>query len=180
MLGLKEQLATIMTVIPSGSNVALLDGPVHRNIGDHIIHLGTERLFQDHGVNLVARAHIHNYNRRWLRRRIDENTIIVCSGGGHLGDLYPHHQRLREQAVADFSGHRIVVLPQSVYFRDAACMKSAADIFRRHGNVHLFLRDRDSLRKAETMGLDNLHLAPDMAHALYPVVSPFELENGPW
>ncbi len=172
MLQLKQRIGIITTVIPTGSNIALLDEPVHRNIGDHLIHLGTERFFSDHGISQIARAHTYNYRRRWLRQQIDVDTIIVCSGGGHLGDLYPAHQRLREQVVVDFPDHRIVVLPQSLYFKDAAHMRRAAAVFRGHRDFHLFLRDRDSLRQAETMNLHSLRLAPDMAHALYPIASP--------
>ena len=166
---LSQKLAKITSSIPNGSEVALLDEPLHRNIGDHVIHLGTLRFFEEHQIALVARAHCHNYDRGWLRRKIGADTIIVCSGGGHLGDLYYHHQRLREQVIEDFPANRIVVLPQSVFFRSAERQRQAVEAFRRHRDFHLFLRDEGSLRKAMEMGLGNLHLAPDMAHGLYPI-----------
>lgn len=169
MLRLKHSLEVILTVIPKGSRIALLDEPVHRNIGDHLIHLGIERFFREHDMEIIARAHTFSYRRPWLGRRISRDTVIACNGGGHLGDLYPGHQQLRERVVTDFPGHRVVVLPQSMYFKDNRPMRQAAALFGQHPDFHLFLRDRDSMQQAEAMGLGKLYLAPDMAHALYPI-----------
>ncbi len=169
---LKQALELITAAIPPGSRVALLDEPVHRNIGDHLIHLGTERFFRDHQIVLVARAHVYSYHPRWLRRRLGRETIIVCSGGGHLGDLYPAHQRLRAQVVKDFPHCRVVVLPQSLYFRSELRMREAASVFGNHPDLHLFLRERDSYTRAREMKLDRTYLAPDMVHALHPLDRP--------
>ena len=169
MLRLKRELGAITAVIPEGSHIALLDEPVNRSIGDHLIHLGTERFFLEHNIITVARANLYNYHRRWLGRIIGNDTIIACYGGGNFGDIHLQHQQLRERLVTDFPDHRIVVLPQSVYFRDTGRMQQAAAVFRNHADLHLFLRDRRSRQQAEAMRLDNLYLVPDMAHALYPL-----------
>lgn len=173
LLRLKRELTAITALVPPGSRVALLDEPVHRNIGDHLIHLGIERFVQDHKMSIVARANTYNYHRGWFNRHIDGDTVILCCGGGHLGDLYPHHQQLREQAITDFPGHRVVILPQSVYFRNPAAERQASAIFRAHPDFHLFVRDRESLARADRMGVGNLYLVPDMAHALYPLDAVF-------
>ncbi len=165
---LKQQLSIISRAIPNGSVVAMVDEPVHRNIGDHLIHLGIENYFREHGIKVVARANTHSYHYRWFRRHIDKNTIIACHGGGHLGDLYPAHQRLREGVVKDFPSQRVVVLPQSLYFQNPNGLQQAARVFGQHPDFHLFIRDHDSMCLAEAMGLTNLYLAPDMAHALHP------------
>jgi len=169
MLRLKQSLETITSAIPTGSPVALIDEPVHRNVGDHLIHLGITQFFREHDISIVARAHTYSYHHVWLGRRITRDTVLVCCGGGHFGDLYPAHQTLREQLVRDFPQNRIVVLPQSLYFEDKDRMRRAGDIFRNHTDFHLFLRDQDSRQRAEVLGLDKLYLAPDMAHALYPI-----------
>jgi len=169
MLRLKQSLETIISAIPIGSRVALIDEPVHRNVGDHLIHLGITQFFREHDISITARAHTYSYHHRWLGRRVTRDTVLVCCGGGHLGDLYPAHQTLREQLVRDFPRNRIVVLPQSLYFEDKDRMRLAGDIFRDHPDFHLFLRDQDSRQRAEALGLDKLYLAPDMAHALYPI-----------
>lgn len=166
---LQSKLEAISAIIPEGSDIAMVDEPVHRNIGDHLIHAGIERFFQQHGCTIVTRANTYSYSRRWFARHLNDDTLIVCHGGGHLGDLYPAHQRLREQLLRDFPQHRIVVLPQSIHFQCQAARDRAAEAFQAHSDFHLFVRDRQSLEKARAMQLPNVYLAPDMVHALYPL-----------
>lgn len=165
---LKDQLSVITEVLPAGSQVALVDEPVHRNIGDHLIHLGTTQFLNDHDIQTVVRANTYNYHRSWFAKHLTPETIIVCHGGGHFGDLYPAHQHLREQVAKDFRSNRIVTLPQSIYFRDPNKAHRAAAALRQHPDFHLFVRDHDSLKKAKALQFPNLYLAPDMAHALSP------------
>jgi len=171
---LKGQLSVITEVLPAGSQIAMVDEPVHRNIGDHLIHLGTTQFLRDHNIQTVVRANTYSYHRSWFAKCVNPETIIVCHGGGHFGDLYPAHQRLREKVAKDFPSNRIVTLPQSIYFKDPIEAHRAALALRQHPDYHLFVRDRDSLRKAEALQLPNLYLAPDMAHAL----SPYPGQNG--
>jgi pyruvyl transferase EpsO len=178
MLDLRCAHGEVIQVIGPGVSIALLDEPVHRNIGDYLIQRGTERFFSQLGTPIIARAHVYSYNRRTLARRLRPDTALVCAGGGHLGDLYPSHQRLREQLVADFPDRRIVILPQSLYFRSADAEAQMTRAFAAHADLHVFLRDQDSLQRAERLGLSNLHLAPDMAHALYPIVIKWQTQNG--
>jgi len=165
---LKGQLSIITEVLPAGSQIAMVDEPVHRNIGDHLIHNGITQFLRDHNIQTVARANTYSYHRSWFSKCLNPETIIVCHGGGHFGDLYPAHQRLREKVAKDFPSNRIVTLPQSIYFKDPIEARRAARALRQHPDYHLFVRDRDSLRKAEALQLPNLYLAPDMAHALSP------------
>lgn len=171
MRDLRLALGEIIRIIGHSVSIALLDEPVHRNIGDHLIQRGTERFFAELHSRIVARAHVHSYKRSALARQLRPDTVLVCAGGGHLGDLYPSHQWMREHVVADFSDRRIVILPQSLYFRNADAEACMARAFLAHPDLHLFLRDNDSLQRAEQLGLSNLHLAPDMAHALYPLAT---------
>ncbi len=174
MPDLGRALRVIVEVVGKDNSVALLDEPIHRNIGDHLIQLGTEKFLAQQGHVVAARAHGHSYGRRALARRLRPDTVLVCAGGGHLGDLYPAHQRLREQLITDFPRRRIVVLPQSLYLRDPANAARMVESFNSHPDLHLFLRDRDSLGRAAGLGLRNLRLAPDMAHALYPLAATSE------
>lgn len=169
MLAIKQQLCRLLSFIPPGSRVVCVDEPLHRNIGDHLIHLGMERFFREHGMRVAARVHRYNYSRRWLGRALSAQTILVCSGGGHLGNLYPWHQALRAQLMVDFPHHRIVILPQSLYFSRPESRHPFVSQFNRHPDCHVFLRDRDSLAQAEQIKLHRIYLAPDMAHALYPL-----------
>lgn len=165
---LKDQLSIITEVVPPGSQVAMVDEPVHRNIGDHLIHLGITQFLRDHNIQTMVRANTYSYDRRWFAKHIDPETIVITHGGGHFGDLYPAHQHLREKIARDFPSNRVVTLSQSIYFNDPDKAHGATAALRRHPDYHLFVRDRDSLRKAKALQFTNVYLAPDMAHALAP------------
>lgn len=176
MLRLRAKLDLLLDLIPRGSTIALLDEPVHRNIGDHMIQRGSEAFFHHHGIEIAYRASTWDYASRRARAGIPPDAILVCQGGGHLGDLYPHHQRLREQVIQDFPAQRIVMLPQSIYFRDPAAERRAVAAFAAHPRLHLCLRDQVSFERARAWGCCAIYLAPDMVHALWPIKVP---EPGP-
>jgi pyruvyl transferase EpsO len=88
----------------------------------------------------------------------------VFTGGGNFGDLWDRHQLYREHVARTFPDRRIVVLPQTVHFRDAANLERAAASFRGHPDLHLIARDAVShavLRDA--FPEHHVAMAPDMA-----------------
>lgn len=162
---IKHHLDLICRVIPSGSQIVYMDYPVHENIGDLLILKGTEAFFRDNGIRVRKRLSFLNFRKGM---RIPPDWIIVCHGGGNFGDLYPANQQLRETLVADYPDHRIVVLPQTVYFRDESEQGRSLERFARHPDFHLFVRDERSRERAAGI-LPNVYLCPDMAHGLYPL-----------
>jgi pyruvyl transferase EpsO len=169
MQNLKTKLDDILGLVEPGSRIALVDEPIHRNIGDHLIQWGSECFFNNHGMRIVYRASTWDYRSSRAQAAINSGDVIICQGGGHLGDLYPHHQRLREQVIRDFPENRIVVLPQSVYFQDPDAEQRAAAVFRSHKDFHLCLRDQQSFDLASGWSCAATSLLPDMAHALWPL-----------
>lgn len=162
---LKRMLLPILEVVPPGSQIVYLDYPVHENIGDLLIMKGTELFFREHGIRVRKRLCIHQFR---ARMRLPRDWIIVCHGGGNFGDLYPGNQRLRERAARAYPHHRIVVLPQTVYFSDAERLERSLRRLGEHSDFHLFVRDRVSYQAVKGK-LANVYLAPDMAHQLYPI-----------
>ncbi len=162
---LKRMLLPILEVVPPDSQIVYLDYPVHENIGDLLIMKGTELFFREHRIRVRKRLCIHQFR---TRMRLPRQWIIVCHGGGNFGDLYPGNQRLREQAARAYPHHRIVVLPQTVYFADAARQERSLRRLGEHSDFHLFVRDRTSYETVRGK-LANVYLSPDMAHQLYPI-----------
>ncbi|MBS0419371.1 MAG: polysaccharide pyruvyl transferase family protein [Proteobacteria bacterium] len=163
---LKGRLSGLLSFLPVERPLVYLDYPVHLNFGDLLIMKGTERFFADCGHRIEARAAYMSFSDS-LRRRITGDTILVMHGGGNFGDLYPVHQRFREQVVRQFPDNRIVVLPQSVYFSSASALEQSAEVFRAHRDIVLCLRDHASVRRAGTRFTHNTVLMPDMAHQLW-------------
>lgn len=175
MDALKKELSMIDEVIPFGSRILYVDYPVHFNVGDLLIMMGTEAFFADRRYSVVGKYSVHGVP---IKRRskpffptlpkLDRDVIVVLHGGGNLGDLYPWHQHIRELLVKTYPGNRIVVLPQTIHFDAEENLARAAKSFQHHGDLHLYVRDTHSAMVAQQkMGLKNVRLCPDMAHFLW-------------
>jgi pyruvyl transferase EpsO len=83
--------------------------------------------------------------------------------------LYPNIHDLREELITRFTNNRVVILPQTIFFKSDANCERAAAAFRNHPDLHFFIRDKVSQQIARRF-TNNVYLAPDMAHQLYPIV----------
>lgn len=155
----------LATLIPEGSKVALFDFPNHSNVGDSAIWLG-EKLYLEQTVkaNIIA---VDDFNLR-LRPfpKLPPETLILIHGGGNFGDLYPLHQEHRESLISHYKEHRIIQMPQSIYYQNNARRLQTRAILNRHPDFHLLARDRDSLAQARDLHTGPSYLCPDMAHCL--------------
>jgi len=150
----------------AGSRYVLIDFPDHPNVGDSAIWLGELAMLRtvtgrdpdyvatwhDLDVGFVARSH--------------PGTKVILHGGGNLGDIWPHHQRLRETILTSIRDRPVIQLPQSIHFRDAAAARRFAEIAAAHPDFTLYVRDRPSLAIATVLLDGPVALAPDSAFAL--------------
>lgn len=166
MNSLKGKHAAINNLL-KGKTVAYIDIPVHFNVGDLLIYLGTEAFFKDNGIDVVYRADAKHVSFNKLKN-VD---AIVMHGGGNFGDLYDHggHQTIREKIASKFTDKLIVCLPQTIFFSKTDRMEKSAEIFSKHKNFHFFVRDLKSLEVAKRFS-SKASLMPDMAHSLHPLV----------
>jgi pyruvyl transferase EpsO len=141
-----------------------VDIPMHGNIGDLLIMLGTLAFFKKHDLKPRMISPFFSFNPDWLGK----DDVVVFHGGGNFGDLYPFFQQLRERVAAARPGNRIVILPQSIHFSSPEKAAESAAIFRRHPDLHLCVRDKVSFEQARAF-TDKVYLLPDMAHQLYPL-----------
>jgi len=179
---LKRKLAGIVEVIPRSKPVIYLDYPMHGNIGDLLIHAGTDKFFADYGYDVIGRFSIHEFclchrpgkplvffkeSVGRLDALVKTGAIIVFHGGGNLGDIYPDYQMFRELVIARYPDAPTVILPQSIHFGDQAKRAAVAKTFAAHSRLFIFARDRESLDFARTDCGCEATLMPDMAHALW-------------
>lgn len=167
MEALKKQLLQILNVIPRGSSIHYVDYPVHSNGGDLLIMKGTEAFFKDYDIRVQARYSVLDFPDKL---KIPKDHIIVLHGGGNFGDLYPVHQKLREKIIADYPNNRIVMLPQTIFYKKDSEFDRTARIFNGHKDVHLYVRDTLSYDAASRkFHKCCVYLSPDMAHQLWPI-----------
>ena len=150
---------------------ALLDFPNQPNVGDSAIWLAEEGWLQAAGTTIAYRCDIPTFSPEALRAAISRGVILL-SGGGNLGDLWPAHQHFREHVVQSFPHCPIIQLPQSISFNDPRNLARARSIFNAHPDLTLLLRDEQSLELARTEFRTRSILCPDMALALGPLARP--------
>lgn len=143
-----------------------VDYPMHGNVGDLLIMLGTLAFFKKAGLTPRLMSPYFSFKKEWIA----DDDVIVFHGGGNFGDLYPVCQELRERIASAKPGNRIIVMPQSLHFSTPEKAAASAVFFRSHPDLHLCVRDAVSLEVARQF-TDKVYLLPDMAHQLYPLAS---------
>lgn len=151
-------------LISERNTIALFDFPNHPNVGDSAIWLGEESYFRKHNLKIIAVD-----DCKLVRRplpKLSNDVVILIHGGGNFGDLYPHHQNLREKIITHYREHRVIQLPQSIHFQDRDKETACRKILNDHKDFHLLARDRNSLSQAEKLHYGPSYLCPDMALCL--------------
>lgn len=172
MEGLKAHHAIIAGML-KGKRFHYIDIPIHDNIGDLLIMLGTLRFFETNHLKPATIATTHSFKHEWVK----PGDVLVFHGGGNFGDLYGHIHQDREKVIMAFPGNQIILMPQTLFFSsDAARAQSAANLSR-HPDLHLFVRDLVSQKMAYEF-TPHVYLVPDMAHQLYPVATPDKQGQG--
>lgn len=150
------------------TDYVLLDIPNHKNIGDNLIWEGELCFLKKH-------IHFKNlYSANVLN--IDFNKIpigktILFHGGGNWGDLYPVCQQLRLKVVQKYQENRIIVFPQTVYYKNKELLATECAVFNEHPDIYICARDQRSYNMlAQHIAHSKLLLLPDMAFCIDHIV----------
>lgn len=161
-----ETTSTLEAVLGRGREVALLDTPRHRNLGDSLLWAGSLAYL----ARLDHRVVYHTDQGRFRDsdiRRLPRDAVFVFKGGGNLGDLYPAEDEFRRHVIKTFRDREFVILPQSFYYRSAHELEQARRDYAHASSLTVMLRERRSLAAiAEAMPELNVVFAPDMALGL--------------
>lgn len=170
--GLQRRIEdTLDPLIGDARTVICLNVPFHTNIGDALIWLGTQAYLERKGIRIEYMASHVNVSLRTVRRC--GSHLILLQGGGNFGDLWPVPHAVSERVVSTFPHHRVVLLPQSVHFRDPARLQQCQAIFARHADLHLCLREEASFAFCQRHFPQTVsYLCPDMAWNVGVVDSP--------
>lgn len=154
-----------LALVP-GLPTALLDFPDHSNIGDSAIWAGEMVGLREASCDLRYVCDVDSFCESVLRRRMPFGQILL-HGGGNFGTVWPRYQAFREAVVQRFPDYRVVQLPQSLHFDDAAVLSRARRRLSAHPDFLLMVRDRRSeILASEQLNLSTL-LCPDSALLLH-------------
>ena len=114
---------------------------------------GERALFERLGAAIAYACDVRTYVPEALDAALGGGMILI-HGGGNLGDVWPRHQRLREQVLADFPGVPVVQLPQSIHFDDPAEAAAFRAAVGAHGDFVVLAREGSpsSGRRSSSIG----------------------------
>lgn len=150
----------------------LFNSPDYSNLGDHAIALGEREFFQQFFPQWkLLQVSCEEYVRENLKikRAIRDNDILLLSGGGYMGTLWPRFDDIVRHIVTTYPHNKIFILPQSLYYEDSAFgraeMVSEKRCLEQHVQCYLALRERISFARAKEFfgSMQKLALVPDMA-----------------
>lgn len=155
--------------------IILINTPLHTNIGDHLITVAEQKFFEnylpDYDIMEISNKAYHD-NRKKVMYQVNVDDIIVITGGGFIGSLWPYSGDNVAGILRDFPDNKIIILPQSMYYEDnpesLKLQKVTKELFVGHGDLTVCFREDFSVNRAINMFREKVNwlLMPDMALTL--------------
>ena len=142
---------------------SLLDVPNHYNIGDQLICEGELTYLQRLPVKRQYMANLTYCDFK----RIPSDGLILLHGGGNFGDIWRWHQNFKTEVISAFPKSKIIIFPQTVYYKDNNLLRRDAGLFNQHPDLTICARDTKSFEILKShFTKNNILLVPDMAFCL--------------
>lgn len=150
----------------------IFNTPLHGNIGDHAIIYAEEEILKQ---NNIKPFEIATYESQFVLDYIKENTsknsIISITGGGFIGSQWMYEQNLVKNVISNFSNHKIIVFPSTIYFKDDLFGNSELKEFKKIVNnakdITIFARENKTFELIkEEFKSANYFLVPDIVLSL--------------
>ncbi|KQD66221.1 polysaccharide pyruvyl transferase [Acinetobacter baumannii] len=145
------------------SNYVYWDLSYHINIGDTLIWQGTLDFLSDKPYKMMD----YGNSATASLTPLDSNVVILLHGGGNFGDIYGSSQKFRKDVIKLYPDNKIIILPQTIYFKDKDVEKEDFQYFAQHKNLYLCVRDQFSYNLAcQYLDKGKVLFLPDMAFCI--------------
>lgn len=154
--------------VPSSVKVVLGETPLYGNIGDLAIAEAEKAYLEHNNVKYYEYTEGSNRIQQMLEieKNISEDTVVLLQGGGNMGNRYFGLDIKRASAIEVFRKNKIIIMPQTVDYEGSlgeALRIYMNDVYEKHGNVHLFAREKGSYLKMKKYFPNiDVQLAPDI------------------
>lgn len=161
---IKRSLHDALANIEPFEQCALIGYPNSGNIGDNLIWLGTVVYLSEVLKAKVKYASTgRDFSASIMERNIGKAPILI-QGGGSLGDVWYENQKFKEKIISEYQDRAIIIMPQTIHFKNLDNLKKAVEVFNSHPNLTLFTRDNYSYNFAlQHFDKCQVFKAPDMA-----------------
>jgi pyruvyl transferase EpsO len=140
------------------SKYILIGLPRHMNLGDTLIWEAEVQI-----LNSLKAPRLYSYFFGTENLKIDNNTIIVWSGGGYFSDVWPNSLKYIRKMLSKYSNNKHVFLPNSVFFgSEESVIETNAAIKQCKKEVVIFSRERQSIQEAKKLNGITSILLPDV------------------
>lgn len=143
-----------------------LDLPYHANLGDTLIWQGTLDFLKQLPVRCLYSSYFEGDGYKTAALKYADSQILL-HGGGNFGDVWTGCHQYRKKVIAAFPNRDIIILPQTIYYKDPAHLQEDAVFFSAHPNVTICARDAHSYGILQEHFPKNKSLmVPDMAFCM--------------
>lgn len=143
----------------------LLDLPYFSNIGDVLIWQGTLDILGTLPYKCLYSSSLENFSPQ----KIGNKVIILLMGGGNFGNIWIRHQYFRRKILEIYPNNKIIQLPQSIAYTEGKILEKDREIFAKHPDFTICVRDNISFQFATKHFKNNtILLLPDMAFCINP------------
>ncbi|NNU74906.1 glycosyltransferase [Clostridium estertheticum] len=150
--------------------IFIIGTPNHGNLGDHAIAYAEEKIlkdnFKDFIIIEIVTADIIKHIKN-LKKNVKKEDVFVLQGGGNLGDEYIWEEEGRRKIISEFKDNKIILFPQSIYFKETLIGKTELSktktIYNEHKNLIMVAREETSYNiMKETFVNSKVILTPDI------------------
>lgn len=151
-----------------GKNIYLINTPEHGNLGDHMIAYASIDFIRKNFPNYNVIEITHDqwlYSKKYIKKKINNNELIIITGGGYLGDLWENEQKVFCDIVETFNKNNIICFPQTIHFQDKSKIEYYKKKFNSYDNLKLVVRENNSyefILDNEFVKKENLIFTPDI------------------
>lgn len=149
-------------------NIYLINTPEHGNLGDQIIAEASIHFLKKHFKENQIVEITHNqfkFSKKLLLKKIHQDSLIVITGGGYLGDLWEEEQEVFCDIVESFKNNKVIAFPQTMFFENDDKKTYYQKKFSEYKNIIFAAREENTynfLLNNQFISKDNLILVPDI------------------
>lgn len=155
---LKQIISTSLSPLIDNDYI-VLDCHYHHNLGDVLIWEG-----QIDFLATLPHKCLGQYSLDWQFPILDENVVIILTGGGNFGDLWRHFQEFKLKVIKHYPNNKIVIFPQSVWYESPINIIKDSELMAKHPNLTICARDLYSEKfLKDKFSSNNIILVPDLA-----------------
>ncbi|UOX37086.1 polysaccharide pyruvyl transferase family protein [Weissella cibaria] len=141
--------------------------PLHGNLGDQAISEATNRMLQSKNrLTFEVSCKDIPASIPYLKRNLNNDSILVLQGGGSFGDLYQREAEYRRVIIKNFPNNRIIVFPQSTFFENDDFLRKEVLFYKKYKNVVIAARDEKSYAFLKEKFENKIILSPDIVMSL--------------